>query len=167
MREIIWKIVLVAALTLSYVSCDSPARGLDNAEENNSNYSEQEQFIYPIREYLSITPYGWHREPDGAYKYYTGIDMHANTDTPVMASMNGIIAGVGNDLSNGNYIVINHDNSYQTFYANLSVVSVKTDQTVGKGQEIGRIGIGYNAGSCLHFSIYKEGRAIDPKNLLR
>ena len=49
-REIIWKIVLVAALTLSYVSCDNMARGLDNLEENGINYSEKEQFIYPILE---------------------------------------------------------------------------------------------------------------------
>lgn len=58
--------------------------------------------------------------------------------------------------SNGNYVVIKHDNDLYTAYLHLDSFSVKVGDSVRKGQKIGKMGqSGYAFGTHLHLGLYK------------
>ena len=128
---------------------------------------QRELFVYPITGYVS-SPFGWQRDPiSGRRGFHTGIDLLAETGTPVKAVMAGTVTATGNSQMYGNYIIIEHNNSCHTFYAHLSTVSIKQGDHVLQGSIIGRVGItGYSTGPHLHFAIYKAGRVVNPQALL-
>ena len=62
--------------------------------------------------------------------------------------------GSSGNASYGNLVKIKHTNGYYTLYAHLDSVSVKTGQTVTKGQTIGFMGNSGNSyGAHLHFEV--------------
>lgn len=110
-----------------------------------------------------------------------GIDLVGNNNnTHVLDYITSIEAGVVEDLrinatgfeengSYGNYILINHENGYQTRYAHLAynTITVSKGDRVAKGQIIGYMGAtGYAFGGHLHFEIIKDGVHIDSTNYI-
>ena len=68
----------------------------------------------------------------------------------------------------GNYVIISHGNGYQTLYAHMQNYTVKAGQTVNQGERIGYVGsTGYSTGPHLHFTVYKNGKLIDPSTVLK
>ena len=66
---------------------------------------------------------------------------------------------------------IQHSGGYETTYANLQVEpAVETGDTVSAGQTIGAVGTTAAAeaaqGAHLHFSVAKDGEAVDPDAFL-
>lgn len=71
--------------------------------------------------------------------------------------------GSTGNASYGNCVKIQHANGYCTLYAHLSSVSVKLNQQVAQGQDIGVMGnTGNSYGAHLHFEVWKDGKRIDP-----
>ena len=88
--------------------------------------------------------------------------------TPILAAMSGKISEVGNNRTYGNYIIISHENGYQTVYAHMSKTIAKKGQWVTQGATIGLVGsTGYSTGPHLHFMVYKNGTRIDPMTVLK
>jgi murein DD-endopeptidase MepM/ murein hydrolase activator NlpD len=126
-----------------------------------------ELFIYPIRGRLT-SPFGWRNDPiSGVRRYHAALDLAANTGTPIKASMDGKVATVGYNATYGKFIILSHGNGFQTMYAHMSVTSVTQGSTVQQGAKIGEVGsTGYSTGPHLHFAVYKNGRAVNPFDLL-
>ncbi|MDR2101441.1 MAG: M23 family metallopeptidase [Treponema sp.] len=126
-----------------------------------------ELFIYPIRGRLT-SPFGWRNDPiSGVRRYHAAVDLAASTGTPVKAAMDGKVSTVGFNSVYGKYIIISHNSGYQTMYAHLSITSVSQGAPVYQGTKIGEVGsTGYSTGPHLHFAVYKNGRAINPLDLL-
>ena len=126
-----------------------------------------ELFIYPLRGRLT-SPFGWRNDPiSGARRFHNGIDMAANIGTTVKAAMDGKVSTVGVNSVYGKYIIMTHSNGYQTLYAHLNAFSVKQGTYVQQGSKIGESGnTGYSTGPHLHFSIYKNDRAVNPLDFL-
>ncbi|GHV68370.1 hypothetical protein AGMMS49928_07690 [Spirochaetia bacterium] len=126
-----------------------------------------ELFIYPIRGRLT-SPFGWRNDPfTGVRRYHTAIDMAASTGTPVKAAMDGKVEVAGYSATFGKYIILKHDNGYQSMYAHLSEASVNQGASVRQGSKIGEVGsTGYSTGPHLHFAVYKNGRAVNPLDYL-
>jgi murein DD-endopeptidase MepM/ murein hydrolase activator NlpD len=126
-----------------------------------------ELFIYPIRGRLS-SPFGWRNDPiSGAKRFHAGIDLAAPIGVPVKAAMDGRISAAGVNATYGKFIILSHSGGYQTMYAHLSLVSVKQGDYVEQGSKIGEVGnTGYSTGPHLHFSIYKNGKAVNPLDFL-
>lgn len=104
----------------------------------------------------------------GVKSYHTGIDLAIASGTPVKAAMNGKIAVAGFNPTYGNYVIINHENGYQTLYAHLSRINVKSGQRVSQGGNIGLVGsTGYSTGPHLHFTVYKNGKLVNPLPLIK
>jgi murein DD-endopeptidase MepM/ murein hydrolase activator NlpD len=124
-------------------------------------------FIYPVRGRLS-SPFGWRNDPiSGVRRYHAAIDLAAPLGTPIKAAMDGRVSTVGINSVYGKYIIISHHGAYQTMYAHLNRVSVSQGASVTQGSKIGEVGsTGYSTGPHLHFAVYKNGRAVDPRNLL-
>lgn len=96
---------------------------------------------------------------------HTGVDFAADIGTPVVASANGTVQEVGWKGGYGNCVVIAHKNHYTTLYGHLSrfAESLKSGDAVEQNQVIGYVGsTGLSTGPHLHYTMFINGRAIDP-----
>ncbi len=126
-----------------------------------------ELFVYPIRGRLT-SRFGYRNDPfTGVRSFHTGIDLASPVGTPIKATLDGKIAVTGFSPVFGNYVIITHETGYQSLYGHMSFVAVKRGQSVAQGAIIGTVGnTGYSTGSHLHFSVYKNGKMIDPFSVL-
>lgn len=102
---------------------------------------------------------------DGSYIQNSGIDYVAEDSFDVVSVMDGTVTDVREDELLGKVVEIKHNNGYVTSYQSLSEVSVKKDDTVTKGQTIGKSGtnkIDKDMGNHLHFELYVNGQTADP-----
>jgi murein DD-endopeptidase MepM/ murein hydrolase activator NlpD len=109
---------------------------------------------------------------------HNGVDIGAPVGTPILAADGGKVifvqsgCQVGNQSCGGgfgNYIKIRHCNGWITYYAHLSSVSVRRDQTVAQGEKLGGMGTtGSSTGSHLHFELHigGDGNPVDPEKYL-
>ncbi len=130
-----------------------------------------ELFAQPLSAAYRISSYfGRRADPfTGVASSHTGVDMAVSAGTPIYAAMSGKIAAVGFTNVYGNYVIINHENGYQTLYAHmLRKAPVSVGQRVAQGEQIGLVGsTGYSTGPHLHFTVYKNGKLIDPLSVLK
>lgn len=129
-----------------------------------------ELFMSPLSvSWRLSSAYGYRPDPfTGVRSFHTGIDMVAPQGTSIKASMDGKVAAAGYTQVYGNYVILSHQNGYQTLYAHLHTISVKTGQSVNQGTKLGLLGnTGYSTGAHLHFSVYKNGSLVNPLTLLR
>ena len=126
-----------------------------------------ELFIYPVRKSISSN-YGWREDPfSGQQSFHSGLDLRGNIGTMVKAAMDGTVSVVGNNRVYGKYIILSHGSGYETLYGHLSAISVKQGERVLQGSKIGEVGnTGLSTGPHLHFSIFKNGKAVNPLDLL-
>lgn len=124
-------------------------------------------FVYPLKGRLTSS-FGWRNDPfTGVRRFHGAIDIAQDVGAPVGASMDGKVSFTGYNSIYGNYIILNHDGGYQTMYAHLSKISVKKGDRVVQKQQIGSVGnTGYSTGPHLHFAIFKNGRSMNPLELL-
>lgn len=129
-----------------------------------------ELFTWPLKGSWRLTSnYGRRADPfTGVTSFHTGIDMAMPSGTPVYSSMSGKIESVGYTNIFGNYVIIKHVNGYQTLYAHLTKSLVKSGQNVAQGAKIGLVGsTGYSTGPHLHFTVFKNGKLVDPMTVLK
>ncbi len=96
---------------------------------------------------------------------HRGLDLVAETGTPIMASADGVVVFAGYERRGyGNLIVIEHDESTRTVYAHNRRNIVQKGQRVKQGQTIaymGRTGLAF--GTHLHFEYRVNGEALNPE----
>ena len=126
-----------------------------------------ELFIYPVRSRVT-SQFGWRLSPITVERHFhAALDLAGRIGTPVKAAMDSTVSAVGANPTFGKFIILSHDNGYQSMYAHLSGVSVKQGERVNQGGNIGEVGnTGLTTGPHLHFAVYKNGRAINPLDLL-
>ena len=114
------------------------------------------------------SPYKVSRNLFGETKIHYGIDLRAKTGTPVYAPASGKVVSIMlNNQTCGNGVIIQHSDGYSTKYCHFSVVSVTRGQNVSSGCMIGRVGnTGRSTGPHLHYSVYKGGNSVNPKNFI-
>lgn len=116
--------------------------------------------------------YSWRINPiNGVRELHDAIDI-AGTGygSPIYAANNGTVVESSYTNINGNYVIINHNNGYYTYYGHMSKRNVKKGQVVARGSVIGLVGdTGWATGPHVHFSIwigypYYGGRSQNPLN---
>lgn len=103
---------------------------------------------------------------------HLGIDIKADKTTVVKAAEAGKIKSIKNDPRYGLTIVIEHQDGYETLYANLLTSEfVQVGEEVKQGQSIGTVGNSATFeiadATHLHFEISKNGENQDPTNLIK
>lgn len=98
---------------------------------------------------------------------HLGIDIKADKTTVVKAAEIGTVKSIKNDPRYGLTIVIEHDDGFQTIYANLLTSEfVVEGEKVEKGQSIGTVGntavFEIADEPHLHFEILKDSIQVDP-----
>ena len=124
-------------------------------------------FNWPARGWISSW-YGWRSDPfTGTRTFHNGIDIGVDPGTPVRAAMEGTVSETGYNSGYGNYIILYHHAGWMTLYGHLQTISVQEGQRVAAGQRIAYSGnTGYSTGPHLHFSVFKNGRTMNPYNVL-
>ncbi|QJW91425.1 peptidoglycan DD-metalloendopeptidase family protein [Spirosoma taeanense] len=109
---------------------------------------------------------------DAGRRRHEGVDIFAPRGTPAIASVDGIISGVGTNRLGGNVVFLsNNERSIRLYYAHLDRWNVANGQRVAAGDTVGFVGNTGNArttGPHLHFGIYGFGEgATDPLPFIR
>lgn len=124
--------------------------------------------IWPVAGYITSTfgyrksPFGWSRE------FHDGIDIAAEYGTPVVATGDGVVVAAGWNGSFGRAVTIDHGYGYRTMYGHNSRIAVRVGQRVHKGQVIAYVGsTGRSTGPHSHYSVYVNGRLVNPRDYLR
>lgn len=125
------------------------------------------RLIWPSQGTLS-SPFGWRIHPIfGTREFHTGVDIAAQSGTPVVAADSGIVRFVGWQEGYGQRVVVEHGGGLATAYSHLSVAAVQPQDRVTQGQEIGRIGsTGWSTGPHLLFEVYQNGVPQNPVGYL-
>jgi murein DD-endopeptidase MepM/ murein hydrolase activator NlpD len=103
------------------------------------------------------------------YRAHLGVDYAAPTGRKVVATAAGKIIHKGRKGGYGKTIMIRHKNGYKSLYAHLNSYNnrLKVGSWVKQGDFIGRVGTtGRSTGPHLHFSLYKNGRAVNPQKVI-
>ncbi|UCD06683.1 MAG: M23 family metallopeptidase [candidate division WOR-3 bacterium] len=94
---------------------------------------------------------------------HNGLDIAAPQFSPIIASASGMVEAAGWDSLYGNYVVIEHNKNYSTFYGHLNSIDVLNGSRVSGGQVIGTVGsTGKSTSSHLHYEVRFRGEPVDP-----
>ena len=101
-------------------------------------------------------------------KMHNGIDFVVNKGDAVISVADGVVVKSKYSEGYGNYLVIQHDNGYQTLYANIQSNLVSVGQKVKCKQTIALAGnSGKNStGPHLHFEVLLNGASQNPHDYL-
>ena len=116
--------------------------------------------------YYISSRFGWRVSPFDSSKrtYHGGIDMACPTGTPIYAASEGEVITAGWSNVYGNYVIVSHHSGYKTLYGHMSSILVTKGQYVYTTTKIGKVGsTGQSTGPHLHFTVYKNGNAINPE----
>ena len=96
-----------------------------------------------------------------------GIDIEGVEGQPVYATADGIVVHKGEGLIGfGQLLIIKHNDEYLSTYSNTYRLLVSEGQVVQQGQVIAQLGKSGIKRSVLHFELRKNGKPINPLELL-
>jgi len=117
--------------------------------------------IWPVSGPVT-SPYGWRWG-----RMHEGIDVGANTGTPIEAAAAGTVIYCGWEEGYGNLVVIDNGGNLATAYGHQNSIAVACGQQVTQGQVIGYVGCtGHCTGPHLHFEVRIDGNPVDPLGYL-
>jgi murein DD-endopeptidase MepM/ murein hydrolase activator NlpD len=126
------------------------------------------RFLWPTDGHFT-SPFGWRMHPIfHEMRFHAGIDIGAPYGTAVWAADTGTVVYAGYASGYGTLVLIDHGTTTSgqdlvTGYAHMSELDVSAGQTVGRGQQVGRIGNeGNSTGPHLHFEVRLDGNPVDP-----
>jgi murein DD-endopeptidase MepM/ murein hydrolase activator NlpD len=123
----------------------------------------QGPFLVPTQGRRS-TPFGVKRIRNRRSTYYhRGLDIAAETGTPVVAANAGRVVLATDFKKYGNTVVLDHGLGVTTLYIHMSALNVQAGDLVQRGQRIGAVGAeGVATGPHLHWSLYVHGNTVSP-----
>ena len=125
---------------------------------------EDTTYASPVSHVKVITSrFGWRRG-----RPHRGIDIDLVTGDSVVSMFDGVVRFARYSSGHGRTVVVRHYNGLETTYAHLSRIGVKANDTVAKGQYLGKGGnTGNSRGSHLHLETRYRGESIHPEYLFK
>lgn len=115
-----------------------------------------------------VSGFGYRFHPILKYRrLHTGIDLTAQTGTPIYATGDGVVRVSGRNPEGysgyGVVVEIDHGFGFRTLYAHMSTTKVNSGQKVKRGEQIGTVGSsGMSTGAHLHYEVIVNGKKVDP-----
>jgi murein DD-endopeptidase MepM/ murein hydrolase activator NlpD len=109
--------------------------------------------------------FGGRRNPFGGpgYEFHSGQDIEAAWGAPVISGASGKVTFVGWQNGYGQLVVVDHGGGLTTRYGHLSHIDVELNETVRRGQLLGKVGsTGRSTGPHLHYEVRINDEAVDP-----
>ena len=129
--------------------------------------SARKSFLKSPLKYAHVTSrFGRRLHPVLQYmKNHNGVDYGASVGTPVWAVADGTVTRAGWEGASGKLVCLRHANSFETCYAHLSSINVRTGQRVSQKQVIAHSGnTGRSTGPHLHYALKRGGHFVNPLN---
>ncbi len=132
-----------------------------------NSYSLNQKMVTPVIGDIT-SEFGVRNHPiSNELRFHSGIDIAADTGTPIYAAFSGTIAEVKFDEWNGNYLKIKHDGNISTVYCHCQKLIVEKGQKIKAGEVVGYVGsTGSSTGPHLHFEFRIDNISYDPQNAL-
>lgn len=128
-------------------------------------------FDWPTPGYTWITcSFGPRTHPvTGKYSNHNGIDIGAYAGSPIRSTAAGTVITNTYNSVYGNMIKVDHGNGIVSMYAHMNARSkLAVGTTVEQGTVLGYVGTtGLSSGYHLHFTIFKDGVAVNPLNYVK
>jgi murein DD-endopeptidase MepM/ murein hydrolase activator NlpD len=118
---------------------------------------------YPLlRPALQQDPWGWrYAASRGSWRMHTGLDLAADSGTPVLAARGGRVVLAEAVGAYGLTVVVDHGEGLQTLYAHLREFTVRPGDWLEQGQALGSVGMsGRASGPHLHFEVRRRGDRV-------
>jgi len=166
--------VLFASLTVGgepkkFYRFQTPDDGIVDYYDETGKSAKKFLVRKPVAVGIMRSPFGLRRHPILGYtKMHTGVDWAAPTGTPIYAAGNGIVEKAGWESGYGKFVLIRHNNGYETAYGHMSAFArgMEEGTRVRQGQVIGFVGsTGLSTGSHVHYEIRVNGRFVDPMRI--
>ena len=137
------------------------------AEEEARKQAQNAVFAWPTPGFTWVTSkFGYRTHPvtGKPQSFHNGIDIGAYAGSPIKSIANGTVIANQYHSIYGNMIKVDHGNGFVSMYAHMNARSkYKVGATVSKGTTLGYVGTtGLSSGYHLHFTLYKNGTAVDP-----
>jgi len=135
-------------------------------EDKRSLYASTPS-VWPVRGWVT-SPFGNRTSPfSGILKFHEGMDIAAQTGTPVMAPADGVVVKAGFSTGYGNMVELSHGYGIKTVFAHNSRLNVKAGQRVKRGEVISYVGdTGSSTGPHLHYEVRLNGLPVNPVKYL-
>ena len=175
---------LLEGIDSNDISADAGSLDMESLREQINKTAES---VASVKEYLKgqkdkyiSTPMGWpvsgsitspfgeRMNPrGGGSQFHSGLDISIPQGTPVTATADGVVSISGWNAGAGNLVVLEHGFGFSTAYAHNKSLAVTVGQRVKRGEIISYSGsTGNSTGPHLHYEVWKNGRAINPKGFL-
>lgn len=142
-------------------------------EEENFSLSAKgkgsEIAIDEVRQMHLLSPVtGYVTDSFSPLKEHFGIDIAAQTDAPVKATLDGKVISTGWTLETGFVIAIQHANNLVSFYKHNGRLLKKTGASVKAGDVIAVVGNTgeLSTGPHLHFELWRDGKSLNPQDYI-
>jgi septal ring factor EnvC (AmiA/AmiB activator) len=96
-----------------------------------------------------------------------GIEIDADSGTPVVAVHDGSVAFAGSFTGYGNLVILDHGSQAFSLYGDLLDIGVAKGARIDRGQPVGSVGPLPSGGTGLYFELRIDGRPVDPLQWLR
>ncbi|MEI9803711.1 MAG: M23 family metallopeptidase [Pseudolabrys sp.] len=168
-NDVLFATLTVGGETKKFYRFQSPDDGLVDYYDDAGKSAKKFLVRKPVAEGIMRSSFGIRRHPILGYtKMHTGVDWAAPTGTPIYASGNGVIEKAGWESGYGKFVLIRHNNGYESAYGHMSAFARGIDENtrVRQGQVIGFVGsTGLSTGSHVHYEIRVNGRFVDPMRI--
>ncbi len=114
--------------------------------------------------------FGYRLDPFGrrTSKKHNGVDFAGKPDSPIVVTADGVVRHAGWVPSFGQAILVDHGLGYSTLYAHTTGIVVKPGDVVKRGDKIATMGSsGRSTGTHLHYEVWKDGQAVNPRNYFK
>jgi murein DD-endopeptidase MepM/ murein hydrolase activator NlpD len=131
--------------------------------------------VLPVGSAEPQSPTGWPLATKGfitapfdSTEGHSGVDIAVPSNTPVVVTAGGTVRESGSDAVLGEYLLVDHDDGYETMYAHNANRLVSAGAAVERGQTIAYSGnTGQSTAPHLHYEVRKQGEPIDPAPYMR
>lgn len=149
---------------------DSALRNeFENADNYNLTFSAESEGKGSISNFFFFTPIkGFIINGFNPAKKHFGVDILAQKNEAVKATLNGTVIFTGWTLETGYVISLQHSNNIVSVYKHNSVLLKKTGDYVNAGEPIAIVGETgeLSTGPHLHFELWHNGNAANPKEYM-
>ncbi len=124
------------------------------------------KYIFPLEnpDAAVTDSFGWRVHPvSGTSAFHSGVDLEASAGSNVLAVAGGTVLKAEYNEAYGYFVLLEHEDGVQTFYAHLQELLTAPGDEVQQGQIIGLVGSsGWSTGPHLHLGVTQDGESVDP-----